>query len=71
VDVASFFCENDACRLFTEDGKLLSHDGRHLTVDGARYLGRKLVHHPLVENLFRRPFMTDIRVDASQTAQGL
>ena len=71
VDVASFFCDNDACRVFTEDGKLLSHDGRHLTVDGARYLGRKLVHHPVVENLFRRPVMTDIRVDASQTAKGL
>jgi peptidoglycan/LPS O-acetylase OafA/YrhL len=71
VDVASFFCENDECRVFTEDGKLISHDGRHLTADGARYLGGKLEHHPLVKTIIRRPFITEIRGEASQTAQGL
>jgi len=71
VDVASFFCENDACRVFTEDGKLISHDGRHLTEDGARYLGRKLERDSIIENVIRRPVMTENRVEASQTAQGL
>ncbi len=71
VDVASFFCEHDACRVFTEEGKLVSYDGRHLTMDGARYLGRKLEHHPIVESMIQRPFITEIRVEASQTAQGL
>ncbi len=42
------FDEEASCRLFTEDGQLISFDGWHLTKDGARYFGLKLANEPLV-----------------------
>ncbi len=37
--------------IFTDDGKLISQDGRHLTPPGARYLGRMLFNHPLLAEI--------------------
>lgn len=43
IDIMDLICESDAsCRVFTPDGRLISHDNRHLTQDGAQYLGKLL-----------------------------
>ncbi|MBY6242473.1 acyltransferase family protein [Methylosinus sp. Sm6] len=43
IDVNDLLCRSEtSCGLFTEDGKLLSYDGSHLTIHGARYLGERL-----------------------------
>jgi hypothetical protein len=46
VDPHALLCGNDAlCPLFTDDLNLISYDGRHLTKDGARYVGKVLFEH--------------------------
>lgn len=43
VDPHSLLCGDDtSCPLFTDDVNLISYDGRHLTKEGARYVGRVL-----------------------------
>jgi len=37
-----FFCENNSCQLFDDEGRLLSYDGGHLTKDGAIFLAQKM-----------------------------
>ncbi len=37
VDIAALICR-DGCPLFSEDGALISYDGRHLTPEGADYI---------------------------------
>jgi hypothetical protein len=46
VDPHSLLC-NDAthCPVFTDDLNLISYDGRHLTKEGARYVGKVLFQH--------------------------
>lgn len=41
VNLQKMICNayNHSCPLFTRDGKLISHDGAHLTKYGARYVG--------------------------------
>lgn len=40
VDLMALLCDSPySCRLFTPSGALISHDGRHLTREGAKYLG--------------------------------
>ncbi|CAF1507281.1 unnamed protein product, partial [Adineta steineri] len=41
VNIIEMICNgfNKTCPLFTRDGKLISHDGAHLTKYGARYVG--------------------------------
>jgi peptidoglycan/LPS O-acetylase OafA/YrhL len=48
VDVQRLLCGEDAhvCSLFSLSHELISHDGGHLTVDGAKYLGDRLSQHP-------------------------
>jgi len=54
VDLSELLCGNAAqCRLFTAAGELISHDGRHLTAPGARYVGARLIEHPLLRDLLR------------------
>jgi peptidoglycan/LPS O-acetylase OafA/YrhL len=49
VDVSTLLCDKVfLCPLFTEEGTLISHDGGHLTRDGAGYVGRKLSGHPVI-----------------------
>jgi peptidoglycan/LPS O-acetylase OafA/YrhL len=49
LDVSALLCgEGSACPLFTDEGKLVSYDGGHLTPDGARYYGRKLAQTDLL-----------------------
>ena len=55
VNVSDLICgtpvgTSGECRVFTADGRLLSYDGGHLTVDGARELGAKLVDVPAIRN---------------------
>lgn len=55
VNVSDLICgasgeEGDRCPVFTPDGRLLSYDGGHLTVEGARALGSKLVDVPVIKN---------------------
>ena len=46
VDPHALLCgEGARCPLFTDDLKLISYDGRHLTKDGARYVGKVLFEH--------------------------
>lgn len=43
VDVMDLLCDGpDSCRVFTPTGEMISHDNRHLTQEGARYLGSLL-----------------------------
>ncbi len=44
VNVQKLICTgfNQTCPVFTPDGKLISHDGKHLTKYGARYVGNIL-----------------------------
>jgi len=43
IDLMNLVCtEQYECTLFDESGKILSHDGMHLTQAGAVYLGKKL-----------------------------
>jgi hypothetical protein len=41
VNVQKMICTgyNQTCPLFTPQGKLISHDGAHLTKFGAQYIG--------------------------------
>jgi peptidoglycan/LPS O-acetylase OafA/YrhL len=52
VDVSDLICgaSGRGCRVFTPDGRLLSYDGGHLTVEGARELGSSLVDVPAIKN---------------------
>jgi len=55
VDVSDLLCgDSYGCPLFTKDGNLISHDGRHLTMDGAKYYGEKLSQHPLLRSLAKK-----------------
>jgi hypothetical protein len=49
IDVSELFCGIDTlrCRLFTPDGHMISYDGGHLSVEGAKYLGKQLLQHVL------------------------
>lgn len=52
VDPMEFLCESpDRCPVFTPEGALISHDGRHLTRAGARYVGAKLFTQPAFADL--------------------
>lgn len=43
VDPHNLVCGDDtSCPLFTDDVNLISYDGRHLTKEGARYMGKVL-----------------------------
>ena len=43
IDLQTLICANDfECPLFTPEGDLISHDGSHLTKEGARYVGNRL-----------------------------
>jgi peptidoglycan/LPS O-acetylase OafA/YrhL len=50
VDIERLLCGEDVqvCSLFTDRGELISHDGGHLTIYGANYLGQKLAKLPLL-----------------------
>lgn len=51
-DVQKSFCLNEtSCQVFTSDGKLISYDGGHLTPEGAKILGQKLLEHELFISL--------------------
>ena len=53
VDIANLLCGEDVhvCSLFTDRGELISYDGGHLTIYGAKYLGEKLSQHPSLKHL--------------------
>lgn len=54
IDVSGLLCKSHkTCRLFTDEGKLISYDGGHLTADGAKYYGQELLKHPLIKPLLR------------------
>lgn len=49
IDTQSLLCgANYSCPVFTPESELISFDGGHLTKAGARFLGRKLIAHPLI-----------------------
>ena len=55
VDVSYLLCEDVyVCPLFTKDGKLISYDGGHLTMYGAKYYGERLSQHPLLQFLAKK-----------------
>jgi len=53
IDLYGLICGMDSrtCPVFSPDGKLLSHDGNHLTQAGAAYIGRLLKQHPVFKAL--------------------
>jgi len=47
VDLLALLCDHDRrVSLFTQDGKLISEDGRHLTPQGARFVGQLIFSQP-------------------------
>jgi peptidoglycan/LPS O-acetylase OafA/YrhL len=49
IDVSSLLCgEGATCPLFTDDGRLITYDGGHLTREGARFYGERLAAVPLL-----------------------
>ncbi len=56
VDVSRLLCGVGVdCPLFTSDGKLISYDGGHLTQEGSRYYGQKLVEIPAIRRFLDMP----------------
>lgn len=53
VDLQSMLCPEGTCALFTPEGELISHDGRHLTETGARVVGEVLYRSPLLSPYLR------------------
>jgi peptidoglycan/LPS O-acetylase OafA/YrhL len=53
VDLERMLCPDGACALFTPEGKLISHDGDHLTETGAGVVGGVLYQSPVL-----RPYLT-------------
>lgn len=54
VDFQRTVCGEDAsCPVFTRDERLISFDGSHLTSDGARFVGIRLLSHELLAPLLR------------------
>lgn len=53
VDIHGLVCGSSStnCPVFTNDLKLISFDGGHLTRDGAQYVGKILFQAPLLKNL--------------------
>jgi peptidoglycan/LPS O-acetylase OafA/YrhL len=52
VDILETLIDGDGrVAVFTEDRKLISQDGDHLTKSGARYLGARIFQHPLFSGL--------------------
>ena len=53
VNVQKMICTgfNQTCPLFTRDGKLISHDGAHLTRYGARFVGNVIFKKKPLNNL--------------------
>jgi len=53
VDIHGLICgtSSTSCPVFTNDLKLISFDGGHLTKDGAQYVGKILFQTPLLKNL--------------------
>jgi hypothetical protein len=50
IDLHALVCgeNSETCPIFTPEGKLISHDGSHLTQAGARYLGHLLKEHSVL-----------------------
>ena len=56
VDVSQLLCGNGTtCPLFTDDGKLITYDGGHLTREGARYYGQRLAQSAQIRRLLGMP----------------
>lgn len=55
IDLHQIVCGDDnTCPLFVDDQlSLISYDGGHLTKSGARYVGERLLKHPVVSDAFR------------------
>ena len=52
VDPQELVCQDaTTCPVFTDNLHLISYDGRHLTKDGARYIGRILFQKTTLKNL--------------------
>ena len=66
VDQQATLCpeQNGGCPLFTSDGlQILSYDGKHRTLAGAKVFGPALFHHPaLVRFLTPWPTSANARV---------
>jgi peptidoglycan/LPS O-acetylase OafA/YrhL len=50
VDLHALICGDGAVTspAFTPEGKLISYDGSHLTQTGAKFIGQRLMNHPLL-----------------------
>lgn len=46
IDLQAIACDGWDCPLFTPEGHLISHDGSHLTREGARWLGGRVFADP-------------------------
>jgi peptidoglycan/LPS O-acetylase OafA/YrhL len=54
IDLLALLCDQDRrTALFTTDGKLISEDGRHLTPQGARFIGKLAFSQPLWQRVVK------------------
>lgn len=55
VDKYQYLCSENRriCAIFTESGKKIYFDGMHLTINGAKYMGAKIIEHHL-KPIFKR-----------------
>jgi peptidoglycan/LPS O-acetylase OafA/YrhL len=55
VDVQELLCGNvlTTCAPFTNEGLLIAYDGAHLTPEGAKFYGAKLMKHRFFKHLFQ------------------
>jgi SGNH domain (fused to AT3 domains) len=67
VDVSSLLCASDfRCRLFTNQGSIVSYDGEHLTREGATHLGELIAGHPLIGQFFDEPVVARGRLQSAR-----
>ncbi len=50
ISLMDYYCENNKCRISDDNGFLLSHDGSHLTKEGATFFSKKINFNLIFEN---------------------
>jgi len=51
LDLVNQFCDQQGCQRVTDDGHLIIFDGTHLSQQGAKFIGQKLIRDPWFKEL--------------------
>ena len=60
VDIIGKICVKGYCPIFTPNSSLISHDGGHLTSQGAKYIFSRLTEIPIISKIFKQPITNGI-----------